>query len=109
MPRSAIASGVADFILPVREIAERLPELVRKKLQLNADDLADKDEQTLASILAYLKVKAGHDFTHYKRATVLRRIARRMQVNRTETLPEYLQHLRGQAEEAQSLLTCLSP
>ena len=31
MPRSAIASGVADFILPVREIAARLPELVHKK------------------------------------------------------------------------------
>jgi two-component system CheB/CheR fusion protein len=104
MPRSAIASGVADFILPVREIAERLPELLQKKLQLNADDLADKDEQTLTSILAYLKVKAGHDFAHYKRATVLRRIARRMQVTRTETLQEYLAHLRGQAEEAQSLL-----
>jgi two-component system CheB/CheR fusion protein len=31
MPRSAIASGVADFVLPVREIAARLPELVRNK------------------------------------------------------------------------------
>src|SRR5262245_35352155 len=47
MPRSAIASGVADFILPVKEIAACLPELVRKKMQLNAEDLAEKDEQTL--------------------------------------------------------------
>src|SRR5262245_1936449 len=31
MPRSAIATGIADFILPVREIAERLTELVRDK------------------------------------------------------------------------------
>ena len=104
MPRSAIASGVADFILPVREIAARLPELVQKKLQLNAVDLAEKDEQTLARVLAYLKVKSGHDFAHYKRATVLRRIARRMQVTRTETLDEYLSHLRNHTEEAQSLL-----
>jgi len=104
MPRSAIASGVADFILPVREIAARLPELVQKKLQLNAEDLAEKDEQTLARVLAYLKVKSGHDFAHYKRATVIRRLARRVQVTRTETLDEYLTHLRNHAEEAQSLL-----
>jgi len=104
MPRSAIASGVADFILPVKEIAARLPELVQKKLQLKAEDLAEKDEQTLTRVLAYLKVKSGHDFAHYKRATVLRRLARRMQVTRTETLDEYLTHLRNHAEEAQSLL-----
>lgn len=41
MPRSAIASGVADFILPVRYIAASLPELVRKKLQLQAEDLGE--------------------------------------------------------------------
>jgi two-component system, chemotaxis family, CheB/CheR fusion protein len=99
MPRSAIASGVADFILPVREIAARLPELVHKKMQLNAEDLAEKDEQTLTRVLAYLKVKSGHDFAHY-----LRRLSRRMQVTRTETLEEYLAHLRNHAEEAQSLL-----
>ena len=104
MPRSAIASGAADFILPVREIAARLSELVQKKLQLRAEDLAEKDEQTLTRILAYLKVKSSHDFAHYKRATVLRRLARRMQVTRTETLEEYLTHLRNHAEEAQSLL-----
>ena len=104
MPRSAIASGVADFILPVREIAARLPELVQKKLQLNAEDLAEKDEQTLSRVLAYLKVKSGHDFAHYKRATVLRRLSRRMQVTRTGTLEEYLAHLRNHAEESQSLL-----
>jgi two-component system CheB/CheR fusion protein len=31
MPRSAIATGVADFILPVREIASRVAELARNK------------------------------------------------------------------------------
>ena len=31
MPRSAIATGLADFVLPVREIAARLPELIRNR------------------------------------------------------------------------------
>src|SRR5262249_39088549 len=75
--------------------------------QLNAEDLAEKNEQSLTRVLAYLKVKSGHDFAHYKRATILRRLARRMQVTRTETLDQYLTHLRNQAEEVQSLLADL--
>src|SRR5262249_41568925 len=63
MPRSAIASGCADFILPVREIAARLPDLIRTKLQLRAEELADKDEQSLARVLAYLKMRSSHDFS----------------------------------------------
>ena len=31
MPRSAIATGIADFVLPIRELAQRLAELVREK------------------------------------------------------------------------------
>ena len=31
MPRSAIETGVVDFILPVRDLAERLTELIRIK------------------------------------------------------------------------------
>jgi two-component system, chemotaxis family, CheB/CheR fusion protein len=107
MPRSAIASGVADFVLPVHEIAARLPELVRQKQQFRAEELADKDEQSLTRVLAYLKMKSGHDFSHYKRATILRRLGRRMQVTRTETLEEYLAHLRSQPEEATALLADL--
>jgi two-component system CheB/CheR fusion protein len=39
-------------------------------------------------------VRTGHDFSQYKRATILRRIARRAQVTRKETLAEYYAHLR---------------
>jgi two-component system, chemotaxis family, CheB/CheR fusion protein len=107
MPRCAIASGVADFVLPVREIARRIPELVRNKEQFAGNDLAEKEEETLRRILAYLRLKSGHDFSQYKRSTVVRRLARRMQVKRAETLDEYLAHLRSEAEEAQALLADL--
>ena len=46
-------------------------------------------------VLAYLREPTGHDFTHYKRATVLRRIARRLQVNSLESIPQYLEFLRN--------------
>jgi two-component system, chemotaxis family, CheB/CheR fusion protein len=54
-----------------------------------------------------LRVRTGHDFSKYKRSTVLRRIARRMHVTRNETLSEYYAVLRESADEAQALLSDL--
>jgi two-component system CheB/CheR fusion protein len=107
MPRSAIASGVADLVLPVQEIAKRMPELVRSKRELKTKILVETEEEALRRILAYLQQKSGHDFSHYKRATIIRRVARRMQVTRCETLDTYLVHLRQHAEEVQALLADL--
>lgn len=104
MPRSAIASGVADFVLPVREIAARMPELVRTKQQILGDNIAAGDEEVFRRILAHLRQKTGHDFAHYKRATVGRRLGRRMQVTHSETVHDYLAYLQIHAEEVQALL-----
>jgi two-component system CheB/CheR fusion protein len=62
------------------------------------------DETALREVLAFLRSQTGHDFSHYKRATVLRRIARRLQVNSLETIPAYLDFLRTHAHEASALL-----
>jgi two-component system, chemotaxis family, CheB/CheR fusion protein len=107
MPRSAIASGVADFVLPVREIAMRMPELVRNKQLLTGEDIVAKEEDVLRHILTHLRQKTGHDFAHYKRATIGRRLARRMQVAHAETLHDYLIYLQGHAAEVQALLADL--
>ena len=45
MPRSAVATGLADFVLPVREIAARLPELIRNRRNPPSDDLTETDER----------------------------------------------------------------
>ncbi len=107
MPQSAIASGVADFVLPVRDIARRLPDLIHNKQQLAFEDLASKDEDTLRRILLHLRQKTGHDFFHYKQATVGRRLARRMQVTHTDKLQDYLSYLLAHANEVQALLADL--
>jgi two-component system, chemotaxis family, CheB/CheR fusion protein len=107
MPRSAIASGVADFILPVRDLAARLVELIRIKRTVKQPEEPEVDEELLRRVLAHLRVRTGHDFSKYKRSTVLRRLARRMQVTRTENLSEYYEVLRDSADEAQALLSDL--
>jgi two-component system CheB/CheR fusion protein len=104
MPRSAIATGVADFVLPVRDLARRLVDLIRIKASASAPDIGRFDEELLRRVLAHLRVRTGHDFSKYKRSTVLRRIARRMQVARAEDLKEYYEVMRDNPDEAQALL-----
>ena len=103
MPRSAIATGLADFVLPVREIAGRLPELIGARISLPPDAPGEADDDALQRILSHLHVVTGHDFSAYKPSTIRRRIARRMQVQRAATMKDYLAGLRESGAEAQAL------
>lgn len=105
MPRSAIDTEVADFVLPIPQIAERLVELLALRDQLPSTYIRSADEDLLGGILAHVRVRTGHDFSQYKRATILRRIARRAQVTRKETIADYYAYLRETAEESQALFT----
>ncbi|WP_295886214.1 chemotaxis protein CheB [uncultured Thiohalocapsa sp.] len=108
MPRAAIATGIADLVLPAGELAERLAALIRDRdsiqRRLPAPEALEADDQAmLKRIIRYLNARTGHDFSHYKRSTVLRRVTRRMQVHGLRTLAQYLAFLRDTAEEAQGL------
>src|SRR5215471_15878844 len=107
MPRSAIETGVVDFVLPVRDLANRLNDLIRIKEAIWPPDMGNLDEEVLRGILAHLRVRTGHDFSKYKRSTVVRRIARRMQVNHIDTLKDYHNIIRENADEVQALLADL--
>jgi two-component system CheB/CheR fusion protein len=107
MPRSAIETGVVDFVLPVRDLAKRLSDLIRIREMVWPPEMGDFDEDMLRRILAHLRVRTGHDFSKYKRSTVVRRIARRMQVNRTDVLKDYYDIIRDNADEVQALLSDL--
>ena len=107
MPRSAIATGAADFILPVREIATQLVPLMNSKLLLQAAALAVNDEDKLQQLLKYLRAGTGHDFSKYKRSTVLRRVGRRMQVHRFDRIDDYLAFTQANIEELRALFADL--
>ena len=106
MPHSAIATGIADLVLPVREIAMRLAELIRGEGTPAIDDTRI-DDKLLRRILAQVRARTGHDFSKYKRATMLRRIARRLQVNKIDDFVTYIELLRDSEGEAQALMADL--
>ena len=107
MPGSAIATGIADFVLPVHEIASRLVELLRSKEHVRSPDAGLDEEQTVARILGHLRARSGHDFLGYKRTTVLRRLARRMQIVKADHLQDYLKYVQENVEELQALFSDL--
>jgi len=109
MPRSAINSGLVDIVLPVAEMADKLRAL-REGAQLlqlppEEDEAPSRtaDEDTLREILMLLRLRTGHDFAQYKRPTLMRRIARRMQVHELSELAGYLRFLRDTPEELEAL------
>lgn len=107
MPRSAIATGLVDVVAPVAELATQLvaAKQMSATLQLPADGepLSEIAQQTLSQILAQLRVRTGHDFGGYKQPTLLRRLARRMQLTHITTLTAYLHRLRQDSAEAEAL------
>ncbi len=107
MPRAAVATGVADFVLPVREIAAHLPELIANRGRVASEAADETDGEAMLRILSLLRVRSGHDFSNYKKSTVRRRIMRRMQVQRAATMSDYLTVLRENPVEAQALFADL--
>jgi two-component system CheB/CheR fusion protein len=119
MPRSALERGTVDLVLPVVEMPQKLLELTRnaRLLQLpsagqlersihvdSAEAQAQEAEYALREILQILQQRTGHDFKHYKRATVLRRIERRLQVCNLANVIAYRHYLEQHDEEASALL-----
>jgi two-component system CheB/CheR fusion protein len=114
MPRNAIASGLVDFVLPAAAMAAQIESYweTSRRMRLPEEaapspeqrDEAPETENALRETLAHVRIQTGHDFARYKRATVLRRIGRRMQVCGLETLPAYLGFLRRHPAEVGALV-----
>jgi two-component system CheB/CheR fusion protein len=106
MPRSAIATGIVDFILPVEQMPEVLGNYTQHpyiKGHTDNKSLPPQAQDDLDSVLALVHVRQGLDFRHYKRNTLVRRIERRMGLKYSRTISDYLELLRHDADEIERL------
>ncbi|MDP1998653.1 MAG: chemotaxis protein CheB [Rhodoferax sp.] len=98
MPRSVIATGLVDVILPVEHIGPRILNLLQNLPEASTEatrsslgrDTALSPEAAMTGIMQLLLKVGGIDFQEYKPGTVTRRIERRMTVRQTATLSSYL-------------------
>ncbi|HRK36751.1 MAG TPA: CheR family methyltransferase [Burkholderiaceae bacterium] len=111
MPRSVIATGLVDAILPIEGIAQRvvahitnqaapLGEGMHEALQRN---LAIGPDAALSGILHLLLQLGGINFDDYKPGTVMRRIERRMAVQQVGSIEGYLALLNQDRAEVLTL------
>jgi two-component system CheB/CheR fusion protein len=107
MPRSVLATGVADGVAAAAELACRLGRLDARR-PVDAALAEIRDDDALPRILALLRRRTGHDFAGYKTATLMRRVARRMQVTHRGTVADYAAYLEADADEARALFDDLT-
>jgi chemotaxis methyl-accepting protein methylase/signal transduction histidine kinase len=105
MPRSAIASGSADYVLPAEEMADALLAYVRHAA-VAASSMAGRRQKTsdpLAAAVEVLRQQVKFDFGGYKKGTLRRRIQRRMSLRHLTELSKYVDVLCADAAEATAL------
>ncbi len=106
MPNSAMATGQADFVLPAAEIPNAFATYVQQVLGTSSAPAPPQPKEwhrTLPTVFALLRERTGHDFAGYKTSTILRRVARRMAVHRTDDYAIYLRLLREDPAELDRL------
>jgi two-component system, chemotaxis family, CheB/CheR fusion protein len=114
MPRNAIETGCVDFALEPTQIARELARLgthpywqTAAPLDRAQDDDGERvdarDEDHLRRIFRRLRSAHGVDFTHYKRSTLTRRLARRMVMRRIDSISDYAALIESDSVEAAKL------
>jgi two-component system CheB/CheR fusion protein len=108
MPRSLIHAGFADQVMEARDMPGMLIRYANYPFtgdgaELAADDALQLDRAHLREVLAILRTRTKHDFMGYRKATLLRRIQRRMGLVDTASLSDYAAILRSSTNEVGSL------
>ncbi len=131
MPRSAIATGFVDFVLPPEKIAAELGRLVDQPLQTKSRAAANArrrrasfavgstafagaarepaawpaapEDLNLRKIFVLLRSRTGTDFSFYRPNTIRRRLARRMAMHKLKNLEAYARFLREHPAEVDAL------
>ncbi|TVQ93986.1 MAG: PAS domain S-box protein [Bacteroidetes bacterium] len=105
MPKSAIATGLVDYVIPAERMPKELLKYVEHPLS-NADE-EEKDlsifENSLAKIMALIREKVGVDFSYYKPNTIIRRLERRISINQIESFEAYISFLQQSPSEVNIL------
>lgn len=106
MPRCAIGTGLADFILPPDAMPARLLNFIshpRISVPEEPLEVIKREEDSISQLFSLLNKKKKVDFTYYKPATVIRRIERRMGLVQVSGIDQYMEHIHRNVDEIDAL------
>jgi len=110
MPRSGVATGLADFVLSPAAMPEHLLEYLQHfdatrsgTPVATAVEPAKRSVSPIERIHTLLRARTGSDFSLYKRSTIARRIERRMSIHRLDDPSDYARLLEQNPDEVHVL------
>jgi two-component system CheB/CheR fusion protein len=106
MPRSAIATGLTDYVLPAPEMPAQLIAYAAYTFGKGPRPFSlptPKSEDLLKKICVLMRDQTGHDFSLYKQNTMIRRVERRMAVHQIDRLDGYVRYLQKNPAEGDAL------
>ncbi len=107
MPQNVVTAGCATHVLSVDKMPEMLQQLVsHQKLKQKALITVPEiivNENDIHQILVELRKVTGHDFSHYKKSTIIRRIERRMMKCSIDDFALYERYIKKHPVEIQVL------
>ncbi|MGM0369504.1 MAG: chemotaxis protein CheB [Bacillota bacterium] len=105
MPNNAVATGLVDYVLHPKDMGESLLEYT-DHFHSNKVDVPQEEapaDNKLDKVLAIIKNELDIDFTYYKDNTIVRRLERRMAINQTEDIDDYIELLETTSGEVETL------
>ncbi|SEA44465.1 CheR family methyltransferase [Pedobacter hartonius] len=108
MPVTAIQTNMVDYILSPEEMPVKLIQYLNhpaiREAQPESDFTLNQTSYThLQKILMLLRANTGHDFTLYKKSTIVRRIERRIAFHQLNDYVDYINFLRENPAEIMRL------
>jgi len=104
MPMSAIAAGLADYVLPPEQMPLLIQRYVSEKMKNRDPHMEEEEELIMMKIIGLIKDKLPEDFSGYKKATILRRIKRRVALMNCKGLADYFSLVKKDDAELQNLV-----
>jgi len=108
MPRNAIATDLVDEVLNVGDIPARIiayrNSIGTVEILEEVEKRPEHQQKALRDIFTQIRIHTSHDFSNYKRPTLLRRIERRINVHNLPDLAAYAALLHERPDEVQALL-----
>ncbi len=102
MPKSAIATGIVDYILTADKLPQALIDYIKHPFNLDKrNNLEDENmgRDAITKILSIIRTRIGVDFTFYKPNTIIRRLERRLSINQISDIENYIQLLHKSNKE----------
>ncbi len=103
MPLSAVGTGLVDFVKPPSEILDCLHAFFSRRSGEPKEHEAEVVADHIDDLCRVLRNAVGHDFSGYKRTTLVRRVERRMHVLGIGTGSAYLARVKSDADECEAL------